>query len=99
MNTVFDLRFPTISAEKMIYEGQLVVCSPTSGSLPFIGRSRDGEKAFAPLDPIEAHTTACGAVCSYPRRIETQVYSSCSQQAAYPAVASGDWLRLGENAF
>jgi ectoine hydroxylase-related dioxygenase (phytanoyl-CoA dioxygenase family) len=56
MNTVFfDPQVSDDLRRKMVYEGQLVVCSPTSGSLALCEFARElGEKAFAPLDPREA---------------------------------------------
>jgi hypothetical protein len=56
MNTVFfDPQVSDDLRRKMIYEGQLVVCSPTPGSLALCELAREmSEKAFAPLDPREA---------------------------------------------
>jgi len=56
MNTVFfDPNVSDDLRRKMIYEGQLVVCSPTPGSLALCEFAREmSEKAFAPLDPREA---------------------------------------------
>jgi hypothetical protein len=56
MNTVFfDPKVSDDLRRKMVYEGQLVVCSPTSGSLALCEFAREmAEKAFAPLDPREA---------------------------------------------
>ena len=56
MNTVFfDPQVSDDLRRKMVYEGQLVVCSPTPGSLALCDFARElAEKAFAPLDPREA---------------------------------------------
>jgi hypothetical protein len=56
MNTVFfDPKVSDDRRRQMVYEGQLVVSSPTPGSLALCEFAREmAEKAFAPFDPREA---------------------------------------------
>src|SRR5712664_4737755 len=55
MNAIFfDTKVSDDLRRQMVYEGQLVICSPTLGSLALCAFAREmAAEAFAPLDPRE----------------------------------------------